>query len=253
MHLQSFLQCSNAVASTGTVPTDQWSHVAVTYSRGNFRAFYINGQKDSQSTNAPALGAGWGNYIMIGDGYQDANADRNGNYKGAIDEVRLWNRARSASEIAADLGFRLRGDEPGLIGYWRFDDGAGAQLSDASSSANHGRLLGGPRWVTSSAPVSERPGISRSSIEVADPPCRTLSMDGLHDYVKLTLPTATTWNAVTIEAWICPAAIALGVPGAAVFALGVGATWFRRGSRRSSSIRRSSDSLKARHRFPART
>ncbi|NLF17945.1 MAG: hypothetical protein GX595_11955, partial [Lentisphaerae bacterium] len=44
-------------------------------------------------------------------------------FAGAIDEVRLWGVARTAAEIAAAMTTTLAGDESGLIGYLRFDDG----------------------------------------------------------------------------------------------------------------------------------
>lgn len=36
---------------------------------------------------------------------------------------------------------------PGLIGYWKFDDGAGSGAVDSSGSGNRGALLNGPEWV----------------------------------------------------------------------------------------------------------
>jgi hypothetical protein len=90
-------------------------------------------------------------------------------FNGMIDEVRLWNRARSQVEILTDMSRSLRGNEPGLVGYWTFDEPAResatsptAQIAfDGSGRQNHG-FLGGtikpepsdPRWVPSDAPVA---------------------------------------------------------------------------------------------------
>ena len=40
-------------------------------------------------------------------------------FAGGIDEVRIWNIARSASDIAAGLAQPVTGHEPGLAGFWR--------------------------------------------------------------------------------------------------------------------------------------
>ena len=40
---------------------------------------------------------------------------------GAIDDVRIWDHARSGSQIAASMNCRLTGNEPGLVAYYRFD------------------------------------------------------------------------------------------------------------------------------------
>ena len=46
---------------------------------------------------------------------------------GQIDEVRIWNVARTEAEISTDMNKQLNGDEPGLVGYWKFDEGNGRQ------------------------------------------------------------------------------------------------------------------------------
>ena len=38
-------------------------------------------------------------------------------YAGTLDEVRVWNVARSQSEIQRDMGRRLAGTEPNLVAY----------------------------------------------------------------------------------------------------------------------------------------
>jgi len=46
-----------------------------------------------------------------------------GNYKwsGRLADFRIWERARTAEEIAGDRSHRLTGREPGLVGYWPLD------------------------------------------------------------------------------------------------------------------------------------
>jgi hypothetical protein len=52
-------------------------------------------------------------------------------YKGAVAELRFWAIARGDGEIAASPGEVLAGDEPGLVGLVRFDEGEGLQACDA--------------------------------------------------------------------------------------------------------------------------
>ncbi|MGE5659486.1 MAG: LamG-like jellyroll fold domain-containing protein [Actinomycetota bacterium] len=83
-------------------------------------------------------------------------------YNGSLDEVRIWNRCRSQSEIQADMNHRLVGDEPGLWAYYRFDEGFGDRLYDQTENAFHGSIKGAI-WVKSDAPIGDHPGLQRTS------------------------------------------------------------------------------------------
>jgi hypothetical protein len=81
-------------------------------------------------------------------------------FRGDIDEVRIWKRARTGEEIRRDMHRPLRGDEEGLIAYFRFDEGQGQVVRDASPSGLtgfRGRFSepdsADPEWVTSGAPL----------------------------------------------------------------------------------------------------
>jgi hypothetical protein len=59
-------------------------------------------------------------------------------FNGAIDEVAIYNRALSIEEIQGNMHKRLAGDEPGLVGYWDFDEVEGQLLYDLSGNDNNG-------------------------------------------------------------------------------------------------------------------
>src|SRR5690606_16219978 len=54
-----------------------------------------------------------------------------GPFSGNIDEVQLWNIARSPAEIAQDYNRALVGTEPGLLGYWKLNEHVGSQALDS--------------------------------------------------------------------------------------------------------------------------
>jgi hypothetical protein len=68
-------------------------------------------------------------------------------FDGVIEEVRLWNTARSAAEIAANWNQELTGGEAGLAGYWLASNVSGTELTDLSGEENHGLLVGGTELV----------------------------------------------------------------------------------------------------------
>lgn len=68
-------------------------------------------------------------------------------FHGSIDELRVWNVARSTAEIQGVMNTELNGDESGLVAYYTFNQGVAggdntgmANLTDASSNVNNGTL-----------------------------------------------------------------------------------------------------------------
>lgn len=59
---------------------------------------------------------------------------------GGIDDVVVWNRALSASEVPAQVTNQLTGVESGLVSYWSFDEATGQSAFDATANDNHGTL-----------------------------------------------------------------------------------------------------------------
>jgi hypothetical protein len=72
-------------------------------------------------------------------------------FKGSIDNLRLWNIARTDEQIAEFRTLPLEGTEEGLIGYWKFDDGCNQFACDLSQNGNDGYLMGSC-WCSSSFP-----------------------------------------------------------------------------------------------------
>ena len=71
-------------------------------------------------------------------------------FNGTMDEIRVWNVARSAAEIAANFQQELNGDEPGLVAYWNFE----GNLVDRAGGDNNGTAVGNAVVVSGvNAPV----------------------------------------------------------------------------------------------------
>jgi hypothetical protein len=58
-------------------------------------------------------------------------------WAGAIDELRIWSIARTPTEVNRDMRVVLKGTEPGLVAYYRFDEGSGTFTDDVSKKASH--------------------------------------------------------------------------------------------------------------------
>ncbi len=155
---------STTIEGGTMVLDDAWHHIALVrdIANGNL-AIYVDGQEDfagAQDINVadlsypddgiPVTGNcdtgqltpyGW--YLVVAAEKHDAGAAYP-SFAGYVDELRIWNRARTAAEIAADRHRVLPAGTPNLVGYYRFEEGSGTTVADTSGSgAPSGELIAG--------------------------------------------------------------------------------------------------------------
>ena len=138
----------------------EWYHIAATYSYATREVcIYVNGKLQSRGTDLgnpastpfnlagrafydlylqnPSLYEqykGWGNFrqFFLGKSYDDTRQ-----LNGDITEVRVWNVARTEQEIWENM-YDVDPQTPGLIGYWKFDEGEGNVIHDWTGNGNDG-------------------------------------------------------------------------------------------------------------------
>ncbi len=135
-----------------------WHHFAGVYSAsGGYARLYVDGVLVAEKPGAGPLTYSASD-LYIGNGPTSYET-----FSGVLDEIRIWNVARTESEIIANMHESLLGCEAGLVGYWRLDEGTGQHVADSSPFANDGQLgenadAGGeasdPSWLASEAPLS---------------------------------------------------------------------------------------------------
>jgi ethanolamine utilization microcompartment shell protein EutS len=129
LHLGTGLSSSNYyyVRTTNAIPTGEWIHVAGVFNAGTGATLYVNGE--AQTTDAPSTNTNASiNYGSSGTGintigkYRTLTSDHNP-YDGRIDELRIWNIARTASEIQSNMGNQIDPSSSDLVAYYRFNNG----------------------------------------------------------------------------------------------------------------------------------
>ncbi len=134
-----------------TLALNQWAHIAVTYSNGVVTT-YVNGTLVETYYGSGAIGDSYTglNDLRIGG---RSNSPSGQYFTGDIDEVRVWNVVRTQAQIQTNIAQSLVGNESGLVGYWRFNEGTGTTTADLTSNANTGTLVdggagtAGPQWT----------------------------------------------------------------------------------------------------------
>jgi hypothetical protein len=169
---------------------DSWHHVAVTRdSVANQIIFYADGQKIT-SVNQTGSNADYHWPLRIG---RDFASNPVFPFNGIIDEVRLWNVARSTQEIRENMHLTLNGSETGLLACWQFNEASGNITSDPVGG-HDGTLYNfdADEWVESNVPVGGGTSITR-----------TVSSSGIYDfidtgmYMNFTAKTGTDTIVVT--------------------------------------------------------
>ncbi len=140
--------------AANTIELDRWQHFAVTQDSTGKVIIYKNGQPIRTGTiKIPKNVIRTQNYIGRSNW---STIDEY--YQGQMDDVRIFNRVLSQSEIIAGMNIQVTNDSH-LIAYWNFDEGAGQMAGDSTQQYNG--LLGStadaddadPQWVESEAPV----------------------------------------------------------------------------------------------------
>jgi Concanavalin A-like lectin/glucanases superfamily len=130
--------------------TGGWHHLAVTYDgRGgplaaNGVTIYVDGVViPINRINNASYVAMQNSAAILQIGRESAAFKQ---YNGALDEIRLWNVARTQDNIQTSASQELTGAVPGLNGYWRLNEGAGSVATDDSQSGNIATIRNGVTW-----------------------------------------------------------------------------------------------------------
>ena len=123
--------------------TGTWYHCACVYiaSAGTVQ-FYLNTNPSTINSALPtSIFNSTADFQISGYEGTTSLAD------GFFDEVRIWNTARTSAQISANYNVRLRGNETGLIGYWKWK--GTNDFNDSTPNGNNLTSHGSPSFSES--------------------------------------------------------------------------------------------------------
>ena len=193
----TLVRCS----STTTVPLLTWTYLTATYDGSNFRV-YLNGILSNTCGGSGTIGTNTTTLVL-------GNA-AGGTFHGLIDDVRIYNYARTQSQIQQDMqgstnaitnsGGSTNTSQPAApLAYWKFDEGFG---TTANNNGSGGSALNGTLTNMAS------PATSTSGWQVAASNCKInkcLSFDGTNDFVNIystALSNAFNPKEGSLTAWV---------------------------------------------------
>ena len=178
-----FKQDVTSVISTGTIADTSFHHVAITHD-GSTVKFYIDGSLDSSFSFVQSFNSAGGVYTIGG-------RSEAGSFDGVIDEIELYDRVLSGTEIQDIFNANSNGKckpvcvtpPSGLVSWWDADASSGTTAKDIQDG-NDGTMFGG---------LGTSPGL------VGD----VFSFDGIDDYVEI--PDSANLDItgdITLAAWV---------------------------------------------------
>lgn len=176
------------------VSENEWNLVTVVFSQGEWVDFYVNGQFVERK-----VWVGSASYLSttsLNIGGHDGTSNQY--FTGSMDDVRVYNRELSVSEIA-----RLyAGSQPipcdqACVGWWKLDEGSGTSAVNAIPSGGIGTLMNG----NTNTPTAD--GTANGPIWSSGTFGGGMKFDGSNDYISVPHNSAqNSSSTLTLSAWI---------------------------------------------------
>jgi len=172
------------VTNTIDIPTNTWSHVAMTFDAANDAVFYVNGHRRQAITGSQPANIGNNNFFIGATGTGER-------FDGSIDDVQVHSGVLTETELRQMAGTLL-------VGHWTLDETVNPS-GNTTAVDSSGRGLDGiyqPRGGP--GPIVGVAGASPSTGSSAD-------FNGSNDEIYLASPgDLKMGNNFTIAAWINP-------------------------------------------------
>jgi hypothetical protein len=195
-----------ALESSAEVNTGIWYHVVLTYGGGSLK-IYVNGALDGTVPLSGNLS------VLAGDPTYMGRLPSGGRLlEGKLDDIRIYTRSLSASEVAAihaglppaptSTPTATRTSTPtftrtatptsttlvpdqGLVAHWAFDEGSGTQAMDSTGNGVNASLFGGVKWT-----AGKFGGAA--------------AFDGVNDYAQTAAADFGLSSETTLSLWVHP-------------------------------------------------
>ncbi|MDG2193809.1 MAG: fibrinogen-like YCDxxxxGGGW domain-containing protein [Polaribacter sp.] len=173
------------LTTSTTIAEDTWTHIAAVYD-GTNQIIYINGVVEATQSSGSITTSN----LNFNIGVNLSNSSFTDHFEGSMDELRIWDDARTQAEIQANMNTELIGSESGLVAYYKLNETSGNTVSDSSSNSYDGTLTnmdGSTDWVSAPSFDSNY----------------ALDFDGIDDYIDAgSDSTLDIVGDITVETWV---------------------------------------------------
>ena len=178
-----------SISSGETVSGAVWYNVVHVWDPsdvGNELKLYVNGVLKNSIEMKNYTASGVGDYVFVGHGGVSCSGTHGAFQGGKIDDLQIYNRALSSSEVASLYAGKSVSVKPspssGLVGYWPLDSFVSSVFKDKSGHSIDGAYVGGSAHIVPGKIVN------------------AISLDGT-DYVELSSLNNIEYSQMTVSAW----------------------------------------------------
>ncbi|WP_433511797.1 LamG-like jellyroll fold domain-containing protein [Nonomuraea sp. CA-143628] len=175
---------SKTVVGHDPLPLNQWSHLAVTYN-GTIITLYLNGTQIDQTPMTGNLADDGGALRLGGNNLWDDEF-----YSGLIDDVRIYNRVQTATEIQTDMNTPVGTAAATRATAQRLRTSASLAPAIEKLTVDDSRSVGGGFVTASLTPhltawlSAQRSGETKVEVEVANKPIKALKSSKINEMEK---------------------------------------------------------------------
>ena len=137
------LGLNHPVTGTTVVTSNVWHHAAATYNGTTWR-LYLDGVLDGSLVVSQPARSDSIQHAALATAMNSSGVAA-GFFQGDLDEARIWNIARTGTQLRAARDDEITSDT-GLIGRFGMDEGFGTTVANSAGAPN-GTATGGPTWI----------------------------------------------------------------------------------------------------------
>jgi hypothetical protein len=157
---------NHPVLGVTPITTGLWYHAAATYDGATWR-LYLNGNLERELVVGQPVRSDCIQHAGLATGLNSTGAAA-GYFAGALDEVRVWDYARTPEQILASVNEQITVAQTGLVARWALDEGAGSRIFGSAGTTVNGTLVTTDWTWTGGAPFN---------IEPPSPPAAPTALD----------------------------------------------------------------------------
>lgn len=134
-----------AIIDSPDFTPNKWHHLAGVFNTSENKAyFYFDGELVASKLLKEGISdLAKNKFVINGKEALQGDGEKKGRARFIISDARIWNTVRDQAQLKENMSKILTGSEPGLIGYWPFNEMEGTIAKDLTQNHNHGTIHGG--------------------------------------------------------------------------------------------------------------